>query len=218
MAGYHTILFDFDGTLISSLACWLRAFQQALAALDHYPAEEEIIQRCFSRSYPEMAEHFRLESAEELGRLVEAQLIEEFRSVLLFPGVQEVLAWCEQQHLHMGLVTSGAGVVVHSALTQLGITHYFGAVITRETTALLKPYAQPVHAALEQLHGDAATTLFVGDNDVDILAGRAAGTRTALFLPELHTRFYDFARLRATQPDFIFHDPRQLLGYLQERT
>jgi hypothetical protein len=53
-----------------------------------------------------------------------------------------------------------------------------------------------------------------GDSAADILAGKAAGTRTALFMPDDHRRFHDGDRLRATNPDFIFREHSELSGLL----
>jgi len=68
--------------------------------------------------------------------------------------------------------------------------------------------------ALQALRCEPVTAIMIGDSTADVLAGKAAGTRTALFMPDDHHRFHDGARLRATQPDHIFNDHRELLALL----
>jgi phosphoglycolate phosphatase-like HAD superfamily hydrolase len=45
----------------------------------------------------------------------------------------------------------------------------------------------------------------IGDALADIMAGKAAGTHTALFLPDEPTSLHDVKALRATDPTYIFH-------------
>jgi phosphoglycolate phosphatase-like HAD superfamily hydrolase len=54
----------------------------------------------------------------------------------------------------------------------------------------------------------------IGDSSADMRAGKAAGTATALFMPETHARFHSFEMLRATQPDHIFTDHCELPAIL----
>jgi phosphoglycolate phosphatase-like HAD superfamily hydrolase len=64
---------------------------------------------------------------------------------------------------------------------------------------------------LARAAGDA---IMVGDSRADMLAGKAAGVATALFLPEEHNRFHSFDDLRATQPDHVFADHSELPALL----
>ncbi len=212
---YQTILFDFDGTLTPSLELWLQAFHHALAQYGRELPEETIIRRIFYRPYETVVQEFDLPSAPEFERHVHDGLALAFDAPRLFPGVREVLAHCQAQNLAVGLVTSSPKPPVMNALERTGIRHYFRAVVTGNDITHFKPHPEPVLKALQQLGRSAEGTLFVGDYTADVVAGHAAGTRTALFLPEQHTRFYDFATLHATQPDFVFSAYPELLAHLQ---
>jgi len=77
-----------------------------------------------------------------------------------------------------------------------------------------KPHPEPVLRTLDVLECEPGHAIMIGDSTADVLAGKAAGTRTALFMPHDHHRFHDSERLRATEPDFIFDDLEQLPSLL----
>lgn len=211
---YQTVLFDFDGTLTPSLELWLQAFQYALRQYDRDIPEETIIQRFFYRDYHEVAGEFDLPSGPELERHVHNGLTLAFSEPLLFPGARDVLEYCRDSSIALGLVTSSPRKQVVQALKQLDIAAYFEAVVTGNDITHYKPHPEPVQKALGLLGRSAERTLFVGDYLADVIAGQAAGTHTALFLPDQHRRFYDFAALRALNPDFTFSAYDELRKHL----
>ncbi len=211
----QAVLFDFDGTLAPSLELWLQAFQYALARHERVVPEDTIIRRFFYRPYAQVAQEFALPSGEELEKHVHDGLTLAFGSITLYPGVRDVLHFCRQTGRATGLVTSSPRPQVEAALARLELDAAFDAIVTGSDVARLKPHPEPVLSALEQLGSAPSRALFVGDWEADVLAGRAAGTRTALFLPPAHARFYDFAALRALQPDFAFDEWSQFRVYLQ---
>lgn len=213
---YQTILFDFDGTLTPSLELWLQAFQYALWQYERELPEDTIIKRFFYRDYHDVVTEFGLPSGPELERHVHDGLTLAFAEPLLFPGVRDVLEFCREADLTLGLVTSSPRQQVLTALKRLDVDRYFKAIVTGDDITQFKPHPEPVQKALGLLGKSPEGTLFVGDYLADVLAGQAAGTHTALFLPDQHARFYDFAALRALGPDFVFSAYDELLRRLQE--
>ena len=216
---YTTVLFDFDGTLTPSLEFWVEAYGYALAEHKITLSEDELIRRCFYQSYAEITKDFGIATADpkhDFGGLVEYALTEAYKQATLFPQVAELLQDCLEQGLAIGMVTSASRKQVEATVPQLGIENYFGVLITASDVNNYKPHPEPIFKALAALGKKPEETLMVGDSSVDIQAGKAAGTGTALFLPPSHARFYDFEELKATQPDFIFSDHRELQAYLKQ--
>lgn len=213
---YSAILFDFDGTLTPSLELWVRAFEYALAIYDIELDEADIVRRCFNQDYPIVAEELGIASWQEFAGHIETGLAQAFaESARLFPMVEELLASCKQAGLATALVTSASRNQVETSLARFGIADYFDTVVTADDVERYKPHPEPVELALSRLNKTPAETLFVGDNKVDILAGKAAGVHTALFFPELHSRFYSLEAFRASQPDFVFTSHAEVLEHLQ---
>ncbi len=216
---YDTILFDFDGTLTPSLDLWLEAYQYALTYYNINMTDEAIIEKCFFLSYEKVVLNLglppTLESAQQFEQLIEKGLAQAFTAAKLFPMVAEILESCKEASFTLGVVTSSSRSQVTAALHRLGITDYFNTVVSADDVTKHKPHPEPVQLALSRLERRAEKTLFVGDSFVDVLAGHASGTHTALFMPDQHARFYDFDYLRATKPDFIFTHHEELLAHLK---
>lgn len=212
---YSTILFDFDGTLAPSLELWIEAFHFALKPYGIVLEEEILFKRVFYRPFEEVVLDLGIPSAEEFGNRVQLGLVQSFARVQLFPSALELLKWCRKVGYTTGVVTSSPRVQINLAFEKLNLNSYFDVVISGNDVPRLKPDPLPVQEALKQLNRRASETLFVGDFMVDMLAGKAAGTATALFLPDQHVRLYNFEQLRATDPDFIFSHHQELISYLE---
>ncbi|MEI7554890.1 HAD-IA family hydrolase [Candidatus Chlorohelix sp.] len=212
---YKTILFDFDGTLTPSLDLWLEAYRYATNVCGLNLDDSELIERWFYTSYTELCDYYKLPSPEIVDKLVEEGLAQAWTHAELYPLALDLLESCRNAGMNIGMVTSSYRNQVEHSLKKLGIAEYFGAVVTAGDTPEFKPSPAPVWLALDKLKVKAEDTIFVGDYEVDVKAGKAAGTATALFLPKQNAPYYDFEALRATEPDFVFSHYQELMQFLR---
>lgn len=211
---YRTLLFDFDGTLVPSLDLWLDAYRDALYQFGVTLPDVAIITTCIGRSYESAAADVGIASASAFRAHVETALAQSYAATALFPEVVSLLAFCREAGVTLGLVTSSVRSNVEPALSRLGILAYFGTVVTGDEVMHHKPHPQPVLLALSRLGRTPDSTLLVGDSLADVRAGHAASTHVALFMPEAHARFHDFAALRNEQPEYTFAEYETLHVYL----
>lgn len=211
---YRAVLFDFDGTLAPSLPLWVKAFARALAHFKHELSEREILQRCFFRDWHDIAADFGTFSAQELEIRVNEQLTHAFGEAELFPEVESLLRDCRMRALQVAMVTSAPRHLIAGVLERLQLATHFDFVICGDEVQNYKPHPEPVRRALDALGRKPQEAIMIGDSHADILAGKAAGTHTALFLPDDHHRFHDTHRLRATEPDHIFREHGELAAIL----
>ncbi len=212
---FRTVLFDFDGTLTPSLELWMQAYHYALAHFNLKLSDEQIMEKLFYKDYLEAAVNVGLPRDKEFGRQIEAGLVLAFERASLFPQVPELLRASKQAGLVTGVVTTSSRKQVMTNLVRFGIDHYFDTVVSADDVKNYKPHPEPVLLALSRLDAKPEETLFVGDHAVDILAGKAAGVSTALFMPEVHSRYYDFEELRQTEPDHIFTHHSEIIQFLK---
>jgi HAD superfamily hydrolase (TIGR01509 family) len=210
MMKYRAVLFDFDGTLTPSLPLWLRAFQQALAHFGVQLDETQVRERCFFKDWHEIAQDFGVCTTDQLAEQVDVALTECFLEAALFPGAQTLIEHCRRHGAKTAIVTSSTRRIVTLTLARLGITTLFDYVICADDVQHCKPHPEPIFTTLAALQCAAHEAIMVGDSHVDILAGKAAGTATALFFPHDHHRFHSFAQLQATLPDHIVDDHAKL--------
>jgi HAD superfamily hydrolase (TIGR01509 family) len=208
--GLRAVLFDFDGTLTPSLPLWLEAYHIALRTFGLTLTEAEVLRRCFFRDWAEVAADLGVCTALELKAEVDRGLQRSFAAAELFPLAREVLERCRAHQLRTALVTSSPRNLIDAVAHKLNVHHLFDFIICGGEAANYKPHPEPVLRTLAALECEPEAAVMIGDSAADILAGKAAGTRTVLYLPDDHRRFHDGERLRATQPDFIVREHAEL--------
>src|SRR5690606_34163130 len=94
-----------------------------------------------------------------------------------------LLSRCRAHDLQTALVTSSPREIVEYVLPRLHLDESFDFIICGDDVENYKPHPEPVHRTLDALRRRPREAIMIGDSRVDILAGKAAGTATALFLP-----------------------------------
>ena len=207
MGSYAAVLFDVDGTLLDSGEYIFRAF------------EHVIEQRRFpARSRAELAAVVGM-SLKECYRVLTPSddldtLCDEHRSFQrsrleppgLFKNTLPTLQALSRLGVRMAAVTNRSRTSSVATLQHTGIAGFFGAIVSAEDVALLKPHAEPVLKALEALGIPPAQAVMVGDTDADIGAGRNAGTLTVGVTYGFHGE-----KVREYHPDCVISDIAELL-------
>jgi pyrophosphatase PpaX len=203
----RAVLFDFDGTLTPSLPLWLKAFH---IAFEHYGirlGDDEIIRRCFFVDWNRVAADLGLESGEKLERLViDVGLPQAFAEAELFPFAKPLIEHCREHGLRTALVTTAPRSLISEVIPRFELHELFDFTVCADDVQHYKPHPEPVLKALAALECAPTDAIMIGDARVDILAGKAAGTATALFLPPGPSKFHNIEALHATKPDHIFGD------------
>jgi len=117
--------------------------------------------------YPAMRDEFL--------NLYEANLCRETR---LFAGMAELVQSLESRGLLWGIVTNKAERFALPLIRLLGYDQRAACVIGGDTTSRMKPHPEPLHAAAKIIQVAPQHCIYVGDDERDIAAGRAAGMKT----------------------------------------
>jgi HAD superfamily hydrolase (TIGR01549 family) len=215
----EAVMFDLDGTLIDTIPIYLEMAAAVLEKVGLPPASREAVNAMlkegvsgFRRLIPaDMLDRKAalLEACFKAGREAAAQLYPD--SVPLIPGVRTLFRRLEAAGLRIGIVSSSHKEYIRRKLRPLkeaGIDSLVGAVVVREDTSLMKPSPEPVIVCAGRLGVAEQRCLFVGDTDVDIMAGKGAGALTAGVL----TGVDDYETLAAQEPDVIIAGVRELVA------
>ncbi len=221
LRGLQAVMFDLDGTLIDSIPTYFRIAEAMLEQVGLPPAPREAVAAMLKdglSGFHHLIPEDRAEQRDELiaqclraGREISERLYP--GSVTLIPGVGELLRRLEEEGVRLGIVSSSHAEFVGRKMMPLkeaGLDHLLEAVIVIEDTAEKKPSPEPVLACTDRLGVEPARSLFVGDADVDVRAGRRAGTLTAGVL----TGVDDEETLRASGADRVLTSARDLLALL----
>lgn len=96
----------------------------------------------------------------------------------LFPGMAALIDHLEQRRIIWGIVTNKAERFAKPLMQQLGYATRTACIIGGDTTGHMKPHPAPLLAAAQAIHVEPQSCAYVGDDERDIHAGRAAGMRT----------------------------------------
>lgn len=180
----QAVLFDLDGTLIDSAP-------DLGAAADQMRTDRGLAPLPLERYRPLAGAGARGMLGVAFGITPEAPefvaLREEFfvnyeRRMLahtrVFEGVAELVQALQARGLRWGVVTNKARRFTEPLTAALPLFASAGAVVSGDSTPHAKPHPEPLLEAARRLGLAPADCVYVGDDERDIVAGRAAGMRT----------------------------------------
>jgi phosphoglycolate phosphatase len=180
----RALLFDLDGTLIDSAADLGAAAdrmrtQRGLPSLplDTYrPMAGAGARGMLGIAFGLTPEHPDFaELREEFFRNYESAMTVRTR---VFDGVAELIDRLNARGLPWGVVTNKARRFTEPLTRQMALFATAGAIVSGDTTPHAKPHPAPLLEAARQLGLPPHACVYVGDDERDIVAGRAAGMPT----------------------------------------
>ena len=178
------VLFDLDGTLIDTapdmggaLNNLLIEEQQAplpLASIRPYVSQGGLV--LTRLGFGDRVEETEIEPLRQ-------RFLQHYRAIIadnsrLFDGFESVLAELESSSIPWGIVTNKPEWLTHPLLEQLDLAARSAVVIGGDTLAQRKPHPAPLLEAAERIGVDCRRCIYVGDDERDIVAGRAARMKT----------------------------------------
>ena len=181
------VLFDLDGTLLDSAP-------DMAATVNRMRAARGVPPMPLAELRPHVSKGARAMSAAafpELGGEVPPELIREFLDVYAeelgrhgaaFDGIEAMLAALEADGARWGIVTNKPEYLARGLMPALGWETRSGVLIGGDTLAERKPHPLPLLHAAQVLGTAIADCVYVGDDQRDIDAARAAGMRSVVAL------------------------------------
>ena len=174
------VLFDLDGTLLDSAPDFVATIA-LLAARHGLPAAGmDVIRPVVSKgsramlaaAFPQLAQPEREALVPEFLATYQGLI---GQHAVLFDGVADMLAALENAGTTWGIVTNKPEYLARDILPQHGWTDRCAVLIGGDTLAEKKPHPLPLLHAADELGVAPARCVYVGDDERDILAARAAG-------------------------------------------
>lgn len=103
-------------------------------------------------------------------------------STQLFEGMGAVLDTLESRQITWGVITNKPVWLTNPLMKKLGLTDRAGCIVCGDSTTHPKPHPAPMLLACEMTNSVPASSLYIGDAERDITAGRAAGMQTLVAL------------------------------------
>ncbi|OGT88458.1 MAG: phosphoglycolate phosphatase [Gammaproteobacteria bacterium RIFOXYA12_FULL_61_12] len=182
------VLFDLDGTLADTAPDLAHTLNQILIREGRDPLPYETIRPHVSHGAAALIRRgFGIGPGEPGFAGLRAYFLAHYRDNLcretrLFAGMDEVLSTLERSGIPWGVVTNKPACLTEPLMAALGLDTRAGCIVSGDTLPQSKPHPAPILHACERIAADPGRTIFVGDAERDIQAGRAAGTRTLVAL------------------------------------
>ncbi len=186
---WSAVFFDLDGTLADTGPDLARALNAVLTERAAKPLPYDIIRPIVScgteallrlgfgdriaetTAYPEIRERFLLHYISDIAR-----------ETRLFPGMAAVLDQLEQKRIPWGIVTNKPEDLTTPLISEMALEGRTAITVCGDTLPFRKPHPAPLLHACKVLGVEPAKTVYIGDAERDIEAGRRAGMWTLIAL------------------------------------
>lgn len=210
----RVVLFDLDGTLVDSAPDLCHAVNRVLADLGRPPVALDRLRQMVSKGGRAML----AVALPDLDEATRDTLIPPFLAYYaqalavdstVFDGVPELLAALDARGLRWGIVTNKPEGLAKGVVAGFGWQDRCAVLVGGDTLPRRKPDPDPLLLACERLGIVPADALYVGDDERDVQAARAAGMPSVAALWGYRTPDEDPRRWGA---DHAFDGARDLLA------
>jgi phosphoglycolate phosphatase/pyrophosphatase PpaX len=215
LAPLEAVIFDMDGTLVSSLPAIYhceneisRKYLKASLTLEEVilkfgPPAHKIITD-MTRDLPDA---LRSQAVSDYYQCYRTQVPSR---ALVFPGIVDLLRKIRSSGRRLALFTGVEKNMMEYTLNPFKLSEFFEVRVTADDIQKSKPDPEGINVALSRLKTNAKESMYVGDSPSDMIAGKRAGVLTgaALWSPE------NRGDPTTEHPDYEFRSVQQLSDFL----
>ena len=206
------VLFDHDGTLLSTLEVRAQSLEHAMHdVMNRAVNGKEVFARAHGQSLSELGEWLTDGDAAKTEALIDAYRAHYYQANQVgfepYEGIAHTLDVLRGKAIKMAVVTSKLRRGAHDELIACGLRKYFEFMVGAEDVERHKPNPEPLDKAIQAIGANREQTLMIGDTTADVLGAKAAKVRSAAALWDAQ----DPDEMRAAAPDHLLDDPRELI-------
>lgn len=217
MTAITNVLFDLDGTLADTAPDLARALNLLLSEQGKPALPFDVIRPMVSHGGVFMLCRAFATTADEPGfpalrerflSIYEMNLADETR---LFPGISEVLEKLETDGISWGIVTNKIERLTLPLVRALDLAKRAACIVCGDTVNHNKPHPAPMLHACQLANRPPEQTLYIGDAEKDVMAGRNAA---------MHTLVARYGYIGSDETpdswgaDGVIEEPREILDWL----
>ena len=183
------VIFDMDGLMFDTERMWATFWEPALAALglEYKEGLAEAERGTAGETSRNIVRQFYGEDCDANAIIDSLHRVadEEFQKpVPKKPGLDELLAWLDANHIPMAVASSSRMASIRHHLNGWGLTHYFKVIVSGEQFSASKPDPEIFLRAAEALGTARDRTLVLEDSYNGVRAG-AAGHFVTVMVPDM---------------------------------
>lgn len=182
------VIFDLDGTIAVLDVDWEGLKGELEADLEsRYGIKANLTD--FDAGLDEACRKIGKDGIKRMYRVVERYETEHMDNMKPVEVTGKLIRSLAGRGVMMAVLSSNTRIAVREALSRLGMTGMFSAVVAKEDVAVHKPDPEGILKILGRLKVDRGNALLIGDTWRDSEAGRRAGVET-LLVTELESDSY----------------------------
>lgn len=211
----EAVIFDMDGVLVNSEPLWRKAMIKGFSEAGIWLTEEDCIKTQGTR-FKEVIHYWKTvhpvnTSAEEIESRVMQLLLNLIRSEgQAMPFIPEILDFCKQSDLKIGLATSSDLVLMNTVVDALHIRNYFKAMVSAQYLTYGKPHPEVFLNCAAELGVKPDKCLVIEDSINGVVAAKAAQMQVIAVPDPDHKHQRQFALA-----DYTFNTFEETLKCLQ---
>ncbi len=174
------VIFDMDGVLIDSEPLWRTAMVKGFKQFDMTVTEEEC-KTTMGRRINEVVNYWvNIHSVNPLkSPEIEKTIIEVLLNLIenegkAMAGVLDLLNFCKNKHLKIGLATSSSELLMQTVLNKLQIKNHFNSVVSAQNLKYGKPNPEVFLICAENLGVNPSECIVIEDSINGAIAAKAA--------------------------------------------
>ncbi len=214
MRNFDCVIFDVDGTLVSSLKLILDSMNHIARKylnktfsdkeiLDLFgPTEEAIIKKLYNERFEEAEkDYFNFYS-------------DNHSEVDIFNGMKEIIQELKDRNVKLAVFTGKGKRSTEITLEKSGYNNLFEILITGDDVKECKPSGEGIIKILDYFDVSKDKTLMIGDSSHDVIAAQDAGVKIASVLWDS----FSLEEIIKLKPDYLFKNLDELKIFLFENT
>ncbi len=211
------VLFDLDGTLADTAPDLGGALNSLRAECGLTPLPAEVLRPHTSAGARGLiGAGFGITPEDGRYTALAARFLELYEAALcvrtrLFDGMNELLVRLEQANLPWGVVTNKASRFTLPLMRELGLHERAASIVSGDSVPIPKPDPAGLRLAASEMKVDPLRCIYIGDDERDIQAARAAGMRSVTAAFGYLGGDRHFLEWGA---DHVIHHPTELLTLL----
>lgn len=215
----YILAFDLDGTLVDTAPDIIDALNKVLAEEGVKPfhldearpmigrGSMELLRRAFGLAGHPMLPEQEKPLLNRLLTLYEAHINDHS---IVYDGMVAALDTLEAAGARFAVCTNKPNYLAVKLLETLGLAQRFGSIKGADVVPNKKPAAGHLRACIDEMHGDMAKVIMIGDSETDFLTAKAADVPCILF-----THGYSERPLAELNADALLDHYRDLAAAVQ---
>ncbi len=196
------VVFDLDGTLISSHETIYKATHHALREVNiNTIMPEKNFYNMIGLHFEDIFRQFgfAVPDFEHFIKVYKSIYFDYINSSFVYSGVEVILHKLKEKKIKVSLLTTKGQDQAELILKHFSLFNKFDYVMGRRPGIAHKPSPEPLQKICNDLNVVVSDTLIIGDSEMDIQCGKNAGSKTCAVTYGYRTR----TELLKTTPDFM---------------